>query len=128
VIGVSAIGISGFLFLYAAVADHSIGEAIPGLLIAAFSLVAWRFPGVGALLILFSPIGAFLVVLGSTNLDPASQVILGLIVWAGLPFVSGALLVAAEVVSGREERATTRSDPGAARKNAQGGHGRPRLS
>jgi hypothetical protein len=103
VIGLTTIGVSAFLFAYLAVAHHSIGPAIPALVIGAFGLVGWRVPGVvGFLLILFAPIGAFLVLLGSTNLDPASQVILGLVWWAGLPIVSGVLLVAATVFERRE--------------------------
>lgn len=66
------------------------------LLIAALGLAAWRRPGlVGGLSLAFVPFGLFGAVLGSTNLDPTSQVI-GLIVFlAGLPFVAGVLLVLA---------------------------------
>ena len=98
-IGVTTLGLSAMPFLEIAAATSPAALIPPGL-IAAFGYGGWRQPGVfGCLLILFAPIvfapiGTFLVLLGSTNLDPASQVIFGLVWWAGLPLLSGALLIA----------------------------------
>ena len=94
VIGVTTLGLSAMPFLEIAAATGPAALIPPGL-IAAFGYGGWRQPGVfGCLLILFAPIGAFLVLLGWTHLDPASQVIFGLVWWAGLPLLSGALLIA----------------------------------
>jgi hypothetical protein len=72
------------------------GATIVALIIGAFGYLGWRRPGlVGALFLAWVPLGAFLALLGSTTLDPASQVILGFIWLAGLPLLSGLLFVAA---------------------------------
>jgi hypothetical protein len=78
VIALALLLVSAALFVYAAVAGRDAIALIPAILIGVVMLAAWHAPGeAGILLLLFSPIG-FLAVLGSTNLDPASQVIEGL--------------------------------------------------
>jgi hypothetical protein len=79
VIALALLLVSAALFVYAAVAGRDAIALIPAILIGVVMLAAWHAPGeAGILLLLFSPIGFFLAVLGSTNLDPASQVIEGL--------------------------------------------------
>jgi hypothetical protein len=89
VIALVPFAVSIVLFLYS-------GTVIPAFAIGAFAYVGWRRPGiVGGLLVAFAPFGAFGALLGSTNLDPASQVILGLVWLGGLPLVSGLLFLVA---------------------------------
>jgi len=86
---------SAALWLYVAVADDA-AAFIPAVLIAAVVLFAWRAPvKAGILLLLFSPIGFFVALLGSTNLDPRSQVIEALVWLGGVPLVAGVLLIVA---------------------------------
>ena len=81
--------VSIVLFLFA-------GTLIPALVTGAFAYLGWRKPRfVGGLLIAIAPFGAFVALLGSTNLDPASQVILGFVWLGGLPLVSGVLFIVA---------------------------------
>jgi hypothetical protein len=88
------LAVSAAFFL--TVATTASEAAIPAVVIGAFAYLAWRKPGlVGGLLIAFAPFGAFAALLGSTNLDPASQVIFALTWFAGLPLASGVLLVVA---------------------------------
>jgi hypothetical protein len=71
----------------------------PVILIGAVMWLAWHAPGrAGVVLLLFSPIGFFLLALGSTSSDPQAQVILGLVWWVEIPFISGVLLVIADRV------------------------------
>ena len=91
-----SLAVSAFIFLALAVAHAELAAAIPGLLIVALIFFGLRAPAlVGVLLIAFAPIGFVLALVGSTNLDPASQVLLGVVWWAGIPLVAGILLIAA---------------------------------
>jgi hypothetical protein len=72
------------------------GVLVAVAVLAALGLSAWRRPGlVGALAVAFAPIGFFLVLLGSTNLDPTSQVLGAVAYLSGLPLAAGVLLLIA---------------------------------
>lgn len=84
--------LSAGVFLWVAVTDHDGTALIPVILIGAVMFFAWRAPGkAGILLLLFSPIGFFLALLVSTNLE-------GLVWLGGIPLISGVLLVLADVL------------------------------
>ena len=103
VLALVPIAVSVVLFLTA----DGWGAAIVGLIVAAFGYLCWRQPGLGgALLLVWLPLGAFFVLLGSTNLDPPSQVIFGFVWFDGLPLLSGLLLVAAALWRGGEADVT----------------------
>jgi hypothetical protein len=94
--GLALMAASALLFLGAAAAISEAPASIPAVLIAACIYLGWRKPGaVGAFLVAFAPLGALGALAGSTNLDPAWQVIAALMWFAGLPLVSGLLLIAA---------------------------------
>jgi len=88
--------------LYNAGAHASTGSAIATVILGGFAYLGWMRPTLaGVLLVVFAPLAAFAVVAGSTNLDPASQVILGLLLFAGIPFLSGLLLLFAARAHGQ---------------------------
>jgi hypothetical protein len=102
IVGLAPLLISAGLFLYYAAIDHDPRALIPAALIAAVMFFGWHAPGgTGLFLLLFTPIGLFLVVLGSTNLDPTSKVIEGLAFFGGIPFISGVLLIIAGYIRAR---------------------------
>jgi hypothetical protein len=92
--------VSAGLFLWGALFEDGGAVAlVPAILIGAVMWLAWRTPGrAGVLLLLFSPVGFFLLALGSTSNDPQSQVILGFLCFVGIPLVSGVLLVIADLL------------------------------
>jgi O-antigen ligase len=101
------------LFLFA-------GTVVPAFVIGAFAYLAWRKPALaGGLLVAFTPFGAFAALLGSTNLDPASQVILGFVWFAGLPLVSGLMLLVAALVRSGVAAGLPPAHRGEAREIAQ---------
>lgn len=82
------------VFLYGA---PGLAWFVPSLLFAGLVLVAWRRPGLaGGLLIVIAPLGAFVLLLGTTNLTPTG-VLIGILMWFAGMLVAAAMLIAAAV-------------------------------
>jgi hypothetical protein len=117
VAGLSLIALLGILPAVAVAVDGPrdsgtlVGVLVAVAVLAALGLGAWHRPAlVGALAVAFAPIGFFLVLLGSTNLDPTSHVLVGTAYLSGLPLAAGVLLlIAARLRADKEETRSRRT-------------------